>query len=166
LLAKKYFTSHCPATLKDFTWWSGLPSKDAKLTLELVKKNLIAEKIGAEIYWFSNSFKRKEANNPTVYLLPAYDEFLISYQDRTASLLQKHNKKVISANGIFRPLIIKNGRVIGSWKRSIQNDISIIEASLFQSYRQPLISQIKKSVEDFERFAGKKSGLIIKKISS
>lgn len=36
-LAKKYFFSHSPATIKDFVWWSGLAVGDAKLAMEMVK---------------------------------------------------------------------------------------------------------------------------------
>ncbi len=43
-LAQKYFTSHCPATLNDFVWWSGLSVKDAKHALESVKSSFISEK--------------------------------------------------------------------------------------------------------------------------
>ena len=33
-LARKYFTSHCPATLQDFVWWSGLSVTDARKQLK------------------------------------------------------------------------------------------------------------------------------------
>ncbi|MEI6766396.1 MAG: winged helix DNA-binding domain-containing protein [Bacteroidota bacterium] len=42
-LAAKYFQSHCPATLQDFIWWSGLSAKDAKSGLENNKNGLISE---------------------------------------------------------------------------------------------------------------------------
>jgi hypothetical protein len=33
-LARRYFTSHGPATLQDFTWWSGLLAADARRGVE------------------------------------------------------------------------------------------------------------------------------------
>jgi Winged helix DNA-binding domain len=39
-LAKRFFTSHAPATLQDFYWWSGLSMPDARLGLESIKNEL------------------------------------------------------------------------------------------------------------------------------
>ena len=44
-LARRYFTSRCPASLQDFTWWSGLPARDANRALELVKSTFTPETI-------------------------------------------------------------------------------------------------------------------------
>ena len=85
-LAKKYFSSHCPATLQDFTWWSGLSVANAKHALEMIKSDFISETIGSQTYWLSNSFSIPLTGDKSCYLLPAYDEFIISYKDRSASL--------------------------------------------------------------------------------
>ena|ERR1035437_1525008 len=39
------------------------------------------------------------------------DEFIISYKDRTASLPLENHIKAVSNNGIFKPIIIINGKV-------------------------------------------------------
>src|SRR6266545_1542507 len=52
-LARRYFTSHGPAILKDFIWWSGLSSIDAKRGLEAIKPELEHEVINDETYWFA-----------------------------------------------------------------------------------------------------------------
>ena len=80
-IAEIYFTSHCPATLKDFVWWSGLPVKDARNALEMVKSKFISVLIGQDTYWVSPSFSIPDTDDIIVNLLPAYDEFLISYKD-------------------------------------------------------------------------------------
>jgi hypothetical protein len=160
LLAKKYFTSHGPATIEDFSWWSGLPLKDARQAMEMVKSNFISEKINEQVYLFSHSLKFAATNQTSVYLLPAFDEFLISYRDRTASLLAKHNKKTISNNGIFNPVIIINGQVTGLWKRSFQKDIVNIEASFFQPQTKATHGLIAKQAKLFEQFLGVKPAIV------
>ena len=42
-IARRYFASHGPATLQDFTWWTGLAAADAKAGLEMVKSDLMQE---------------------------------------------------------------------------------------------------------------------------
>ncbi len=117
-LAGKYFNSHGPATLEDFIWWSGLKAREARHGLEAVKNDLIQEKNGGRVYFFYDPGYEKPENNNAVYLLPAYDEFVISYRDRTAALKLEDHKKAISSNGIFRPVIVFDGKIIGIWKFS------------------------------------------------
>ncbi|HTB31819.1 MAG TPA: winged helix DNA-binding domain-containing protein [Bacteroidia bacterium] len=151
-LAKKYFLSHGPATVKDFVWWSGLPVKDARNALEMIRSNFISETIGEETYWFANSFSIPKKNNSSVYLLPAFDEFLISYKDRAASFPLGNHKKAFTNNGIFRPVIVINGHVTGIWKRTIKKDKVIIETDLFQPHNKASISLIEKAAGSFGCF--------------
>jgi hypothetical protein len=96
-LAKIYFTSRSPATLQDFDWWSGLTTKDARQALELVKANYVSETIGDRTYWLDPAGSAGgSSDHDTLSLLPAYDEFIISYQDRNASLQQADNPRMIS----------------------------------------------------------------------
>ncbi len=130
-LAIRYFTSHGPATVKDFALWSGLSAADVRLAMNYVKPDLIFENTAGEQYWFSNiSTGHIERVNP-VHLLPAFDEFLISYKDRSSSLSLVHNKKAVSDNGIFRPVVVINGQVTGTWKRTNKKDKVIITADFF-----------------------------------
>jgi hypothetical protein len=158
-LALCYFSGHGPATLADFTWWSGLPVKDARLGLELVKEKFISEKLKDEIYWFPASLKVPAAIKPLVHLLPAFDEFLISYKNRTASLLAEHHKKAFSSNGIFWPTIVVNGHVTGLWKRSVKKDTVTIETNFFHPHDAATIKLLEKAADAFGDFLGKKAQL-------
>jgi DNA glycosylase AlkZ-like len=155
-LAKRYFTSHSPASIQDFSWWSGLSLTNARHGLEMVKSKFISETINSTTYWFPNSYSIPNNYKILTYLLPAYDEFIISYKDRRAAMELQHHKKVISNNGIFYPLIVSNGKVIGSWTRIIKNDKVSLNMKLFQ----PVDNKIKKTIdheaEKFGKFIGKK----------
>ncbi len=109
LLAKKYFISHGPATLQDFSWWSGLNLTNSKLALEVAKNDLVSKIIDDQTYWSSNSFSLPNHEMEVAYLLPTFDEFIISYKDRTATLTSEKNDKTISSNGISQPVIIAGG---------------------------------------------------------
>jgi hypothetical protein len=161
-LARQYFASHCPATLQDFIWWSGLSVSDAKQALEIAKSDLFSKKIGSHIYWFTNfsSISKKDAED--VHLLPAFDEFIISYQDRSAALpFEKHNKAV-SNNGIFRPVIVVNGQVMGIWKRTIKKDKVIVETEFFNQPSKATINQIEKATEQYGCFLEKETEFVYK----
>jgi hypothetical protein len=132
-LARRYFTSRSPATLQDFTWWSGLPVRDASKALELVKSEFDRVQINERTYWISSGFTLPHNGSDYAYLLPTYDEYIISYSDRSAAIqprLEQHLKE-ISDRGVFRPIIVDEGQVVGIWKRTLKSDGLRIEIEPF-----------------------------------
>jgi hypothetical protein len=161
-LAKTYFTSRCPATLQDFTWWSGLTSQDARQALDLVKSNFIPETVANQTYWLSPADAKAAVNSQeTLYLLPAYDEFLISYQERGASLQQADSPRMISENGIFHPVIVLDGQVIGIWKRKLAQNKVVVEVELFKTPNQTLIHKIEAAAARFAYFLGLETASVV-----
>lgn len=158
-LARKYFTSHGPATLKDFVWWSGLSVKDAKHGLEMIKSDFISETIHTEVYWLPNAYSIPKKEEESVFLLPAFDEYIISYKDRSAAITFENHKKAVSNNGIFWPIIVINGKISGRWKRIIRKDTVMITTESFQ----PFSKEIKRSIEQqaiaFGNFLGKQTAI-------
>jgi hypothetical protein len=107
-LTTRYYRSHGPATVKDFVWWSGLTSTDAKAGVALTGvKPLVAP-----------PSLQRAAN--AHYLLPNYDEYLIAYRDRSAVIDpdRARNLGVFTSREHPHHLVI-DGRVAGSWKRTI-----------------------------------------------
>ena len=143
-LALRYFTSHGPAMLDDFIWWSGLKKNQANLALELSKSQLQSFNIDSQEFWLSSNQSFSGTNGESVYLLPAFDEFIISYRDRSASLTSENHKKAISRNGLFWPIIVVNGKVVGLWKRTIKKDNVNIEINFFQPASKHVTQQVEK----------------------
>jgi hypothetical protein len=152
-LAKRYFSSHGPATLDDFTWWSGLPAGDSKRALDMVKPDLSTAAVDLKIFWFAGTdIKLKDS----AYLLPAYDEFIISYKDRNATITLENHKRAVSSNGIFRPVIVVNGQTIGIWKRTFKKDEAILETEYFTLPRPALQKLIQVASVRYGKFLDKK----------
>lgn len=153
-LALRYFSSHGPATLQDFTWWSGLSVTDARNGLELIKSKLASEKNGENIYWFaSNTNNANTKSNATVFL-PAFDEFLISYKSREISLDPKFASKSYTTNGIFNPIIVHNAKVIGTWKPKQTKEI-LITPSFFDKPSEKQKQLCVKTAKEFGQFMQK-----------
>jgi hypothetical protein len=155
-LAEKYFLSHGPATLSDFVWWSGLPVAEARKGLEMSKSALISKTIGSETYWFAGNITIPATLPDSIYLLPAFDEFLISYKNRSAVITLEDHRKAISDNGIFRPVVLVNGQISGLWKRTVKKDTIIIEPEYFRPHNKKEKLLIGKAAETFGHFSGKK----------
>ena len=160
-LALRYFKSHGPATLKDFTWWSGLTAADAGEGLEFIKSSLVSENVDGQLYWMSPSVDRQRLSK-TVHLLPAFDEFTVSYKDRSASVAPELMKNVTVGHAIFRPIIVVDGRVVGIWKRSYLKNLINIEHTLFgdlNKSEQALLDRAGKRYGHFEHSEGTNRGV-------
>jgi hypothetical protein len=157
-LAQLYFNSHCPATLPDFVWWSGLSQTDAKIGLEAVQSHFISEKIGKQVYWIAHAFTHATPATPSIYLLPAYDEYIISYKDRTAALCPEHHRNVISKQGVFQPTILENGHVIGRWKKSTTKKQALL-FDFFQESDVFINNKMDEASRRFSRFIQSESSL-------
>jgi hypothetical protein len=131
-LASRYFTSHGPATLHDFVWWSGLTVSDAKASLVMVASQLTHEVVNDQMYWFAPSAPSVEVSSPTAYLLPNYDEYIVGYTDRSAVFDAAHTEKLDSrGNVLFTHTIVLDGQIVGTWKRSINKDTVMLTAHPF-----------------------------------
>ena len=154
-LATRYFQSHGPAKLSDFMWWSGLTGKAAKDAVNMLDKSFVKESFGGEIYWLKQGTKLT-GTKQSIFLLPAYDEYIISYKDRSAVVNNEAVKKVISSNGIFWPVVVVNGKVAGKWSRKIINHTVKIKNDMFAVDSNLINNKIKKRASEFAEFVNKK----------
>jgi hypothetical protein len=125
-LATRYVASRGPATADDFLWWTGLPAAEARAAFaevprtsaEVPRTSAEVPRTSAEVPRTSAEVPRTSAEVPrTLHLLPAFDEWLIAYRDRSATLEAEHVRRVNDGGGIFAPLVVVKGRVVGTWKR-------------------------------------------------
>jgi hypothetical protein len=159
-LATRYFKSHSPASFRDFVWWSGLTITDARKAYHMIQSCFVSETIGNETYLFTNNFTNTPPANLSVHLLPAFDEYLIAYANRSAALEGIDNKKTISDNGIFRPIIVINGQVRGLWKRTTKKDKAFIETEHFQPFDTQTIKAIDQEIKQYGIFLDKKTEIM------
>lgn len=156
-LAKRYFSSRGPATLQDFVWWSGLKTTEARTGLEAVKSLLQQQTIYGKTYFFSQQLVPNVKLKPATFLLPAFDEYVIAYRDRRALLDPVNSEQVISKNGIFYPVMVENGQVIGTWKRTFKKDQVVIEFNPFNRIDPTTKDEFVASAEEFAKFTGNRS---------
>jgi hypothetical protein len=112
----RFFSSHGPATLRDFAWWTKLPLRDARVGLAIAREHLEESVQDGTSYFMAPGLSDRAARE--VHLLPGFDEFLLGYQDRSASLAAEHAQLTVPGNnGMFLPTIVDAGQVVGLWRR-------------------------------------------------
>ncbi len=130
-LARRYFVSRGPATVQDFAKWSGLTITDARRGLETVKAQLRHEVVDGQAFWFSTSTPSTKGVSPTAYLLSVYDEYISGYKDRSAIGEAEVGAKLRALGNALSYIIVVNGQIVGTFKRTLGKDAVIVEANLF-----------------------------------
>src|SRR5262249_38986126 len=163
-LAKRYFTSHGPATLQDFAWWSGLPSADVTAAIEMSKTELAREVIKGKTYWLSPSARSTKRSRPAAWLLPPFDEYTVAYKDRRA-ILSRLSTKVSGdfGMGVLGPMVIVDGQVIGTWKRTLNKSSVEVSSSLFTQLNNSERQALAASAKRFGAFLEQPAELVIEK---
>lgn len=153
-LARRYFTSHGPATLQDFSWWSGLKMSDARVGTELASARLSQEKSGGKAYWMAPDVSAAK-KTAAAHLLSGFDEYLLGYQDRSAVLDPKHAAKIIPGNnGIFMPTLVVDGQVAGTWKRVVKKGSVTVSALPFEPLGKGTMRAFAGAAERYGKFLG------------
>ncbi|MES2074339.1 MAG: winged helix DNA-binding domain-containing protein [Pseudomonadota bacterium] len=154
-LAKRYFQSRGPATLKDFQWWSGMTASDAERGLDVIKAEL-------EMHTYDGHELWAMPGEPPAFqyhgaALPAFDEYLLGYKERGMVLDPLYNNRVCPpANGLFQPLMLIQGKVVGTWKRDSGKDIITIKTEPFVALNPKETRLFALALEEFSKFHGKK----------
>ena len=151
-LAIKYFRSHSPASLDDFAWWSGLSKTQCKKALTLIANEVEEIKVEEEtMYLYHNNLDCPDYARK-VLLLPPYDEYLIGYKSRWVALEKKHTAKAHNNFGIFKPVILHEGRVVGNWKASIGKQASNLLTELFAEKSKVKQQSLQDAINQFVEF--------------
>jgi hypothetical protein len=115
-LARRYFRSHGPATIRDFVWWSGLTVADTKRGLEMIRA--VPEQACGRTYWTLREVRPTAGRALLAELLPIYDEYLVAYRDREAV---PHAASAPAASPradvvTFQNALVVGGQVAGTWR--------------------------------------------------
>ncbi len=159
-LARRYFRSHGPATVKDYVWWSGLTMMDARAGLDMVKSQLGHAEVDGQTYWFSDTAPSLR-ESPTAYWLPNYDEYVVGYADRRAIFDPSHTPKLDSrANPLFNYVIVLDGQIVGTWKRLFRKNTVVLILSLFTALSDPETQAILGAANRYALFLNMSTELL------
>jgi len=151
-LALRYFSSHGPAQLKDFAWWSGLSMKDATEGLDSVKSGLMKEEVNNKEYWFSSSGLTPNKKSSTTFLLSIYDEYIISYKDRCDIGWEGFSGKFLHSGTLVSGMVIVDGKIAGHWKRAIRKDGVSVSVGLLKKLTASKRIELETAIRKYGTF--------------
>ncbi len=116
-LVRRYFTSHGPATLRDFAWWSGLTMGDGRAGVAALGEQLVTQEGPDRTLWISAAPSRRTDRRPPAsgaLLLGTFDELLVAHRD----LRNVHADGRATNDLLPRPIVI-DGVTVGGWTRRL-----------------------------------------------
>ena len=150
-LALRYFTSHGPATLADFVWWSGLKVTDARAGLAMAAPRLVSETSDGHEYWLGPKTPSLATTTQSLHLLPSFDEYLLGYTDRSAVIDPNDLRRAI-AGGVFLPVAILYGKAIGTWRRTRQSQAVNVSLMPFEALNNKGLKAIEQAISRYSHF--------------
>ncbi len=153
-LSSRYFKSRGPATVKDFSTWSGLTLTECRRGVDMIKSNLYAEMIENEEYFFTSADLPSAKQIKKTWLLPVYDEYIMGYKDRSAiSLFKKQHNPAAAFH--YDSTIVFEGQVIGTWKRLMAKDQIDLKFDFFVPPGKGQTKTFEDAVNNLEKFTGR-----------
>ena len=146
-LTRRYLRSHGPATIRDYVWWSGLKTTDAKRGIEMVGAR--QWDVDGLRYWTLGPAARGSSSRKTsVHLLPVYDEYLVAYRDQEAV------PRPAYVLGSFQNALVIGGHVAGSWRATSGRSGVTVQVTPDRKLKAGERSAVVKEVARYGKFLG------------
>jgi hypothetical protein len=109
-LARRFLAGHGPAGDRDLARWAGLPLRDVRAGLQAIAPELVQLDDGL----VDLAGRAPAAELPAPQLLGTFEPLLMGWVSREP-ILGEH-RKLVTVNGIFRPLVLVGGHTVGTWR--------------------------------------------------
>jgi len=155
-LARRYFESHGPATVKDFAWWSGLNLTEATRVVESIRADLVSDVSKDRVMWRSpEKIPAGKGVPKDAFLMSVFDEYGISYKDRSDLGGPKITVPVVNT------LLVVAGKVAGTWKRVEAKEHVLVEVTpALQTFSKADQASIRAAAKRYGRFLGKPAKVV------
>ncbi|GAA2247958.1 winged helix DNA-binding domain-containing protein [Herbiconiux moechotypicola] len=160
----RYLRGRGPATLRDFCWWSKLTVAEATAGLVHAGEAISRIDVGGAEYLVAESTRpaHPEPVPPAPprsatghHALPGFDEYLLGYQSRSPALAPEFAERIVpGGNGVFLPMLVSRGRIVGTWKRRTGATAVTVTLEPFESLSGTARAGFERSLRRYARFLG------------
>jgi hypothetical protein len=152
-LTRRYFTSHGPARLQDFVWWSGLTMADARSGIAASGSALQREAIDGKEFWFGNLGATTRLAG-VAHLLPNFDEYTVAYRDRAALLHPKvsFEPTLFAYGSVLSNVLTLDGTVRGAWRREPGPGAVKVEVRVLEKLKPRAAAAVEEVATQMSRF--------------
>ncbi len=147
-----YLRGRGPATEADAASWTKLPLADVRRGVAVAGEAV--EDLGDGVLALADRVPTRPV--APVHLLPGFDEQLLGYADRTAHLDTEHADRVVpGGNGVFLPMVLHRGHVVGTWSRSERTHDVRVTVTAFVPLPPAVTRALRPAGDRYARFLGR-----------
>ena len=160
-LARRYFTSHGPATAKDFATWASLTLEEVRAAVGAAGPALRSEAIGGLVFWMGagEPGRAPAVRSPLVRLVQGYDEYIMGYTETRRVIARPGATWAPAERRVSSLVVLLDGRVAGSWKRTLKKDVVVVEATLHEDFDDARMRALEAEAARYGAFLGLKAVL-------
>jgi hypothetical protein len=160
----RYLAGRGPATEADLAGWTKLPLRDLRQGIADASDQLTWLSCGGTTYLAHQpTLDAVSASRPrSVLMLPGFDELLLGYADRSASLGSAHAPLTAPGNnGMFKATVVSRGRVVGLWSRRTTSVKTVVTATAFNPpFAASVTGGLRHEVAAYGRYLGHPTELL------
>jgi uncharacterized protein YcaQ len=157
-LLARYLRAYGPATLRDFSKWSGIPVAEARGAWEVSTDVLAEVKVAGRSAWLLRkdleALRAAAFDAPAVNLLAAFDSYLLAHTEKEHLIEPRHYKRVYRALGWISPVVLVRGRVAGTWEHAVRKGRVEISVQPFRAMPRAVKRGIEEEAERLGQFLG------------
>jgi hypothetical protein len=157
-LAHRYLKAYGPATPEDLAAWSGMPISKTRAAWQRIADQLIEVEIAGQPAWMLKKhaawLDEPPLAAPVVRLLPGFDTYLLGYKKRDLAVPPQHAKRINAGGGLLNPVLLVDGRAMGTWKSKQQKHRLDVILQPFNQLPPDLQPGLQAEITDLGRFLG------------
>jgi len=150
-LAVRYLHAHAPAEPADLAAWSGIAQADARRAWRGLQDRLVEVRTERGPRWALRRAIPPPATE-VIRLLPAFDEYLLGWKDRQLIAPMSRWKTIQRGGGWLHPVVLADGRAVGTWSSERVTDGLRVEVSPFGGLDRTTRRRIDEDARDIGRF--------------
>jgi hypothetical protein len=160
-LLANFLRAYGPASLGDFSKWSGIPVAESRVVWEALTGEMTEVRVSGRPAWLLRkdleALRNARFDRPSVNLLAAFDSYLLAHADKSHLLEPEHYKRVYRSLGWISPVVLLDGRVTGIWRHTAHGDEHLtVSAALFAKPGVALRQRIEEQAVRHGQFLGRK----------
>ena len=160
--ALRYLAACGPATLADFKRWSGLSASQVKAAWAAAAPECLPVMIPeGEALLLERHLEQLDAptNEPTLRLLPRYDNYLLAYESRAFMVDEAYAKRLHPGGGLIRACLLVDGEARANWKLEKRRSGIRVQVEPFEALHQSVLPHLEAEVQSLGRFLNVKAEL-------
>jgi hypothetical protein len=155
-LLLKFLRAYGPATLRDFSHWSGIPVAEARLAWERLADELAEVRVSGRPAWLLRDDLKAAGDaafdGPAVSLLAAFDPYLLAHAEKGHLVEPRYYKRVFRNLGWISPVVLVRGAVAGTWSHELRKARLEISVRPFAKLSRPVCERIEAEAASLGRF--------------